>query len=83
MVGGLVASRRPKHLVGWVPLGIGAGFLLANVASSGASEAHLHAQHPSLLGQVSLVTGAPLAAITFAMVGLLLALFPTGTVTAG
>jgi hypothetical protein len=30
-----------------------------------------------------LVTGAPLAAITFAMVGLLLALFPTGTVTAG
>ena len=33
VIGAFVASRRPRHPVGWLLLGIGAGFLLDNVAS--------------------------------------------------
>ncbi len=82
VIGGLVASRRPKHPVGWLLLGIGAGFLLDNVASFLAINGYSDRAHPSLLGEVSLVAWGPLLEITVALVAWLVLVFPTGVVKA-
>jgi len=82
VIGAVVASRRPKHPVGWLLLGIGAGFLLDNVASFLAINGYSDRAHPSLLGEVSLVVWGPLLEITVALVAWLVLVFPTGVVKA-
>ncbi len=81
VVGGLVASRRPRHLFGWLLLAMGAEFTLTRAVSAFASDAYAHSRHPSILAQVALVATAPITAITFVTVPLLMAVFPTGVVS--
>jgi hypothetical protein len=79
VVGGIVAIRRPGHPIGWALLAIGAGWLLMNASDLLLTFGYVDSPPPSLLAQMALVAWAPLEAVTLALVILLVALFPTGT----
>ncbi len=80
VLGGLVAARRPRHPIGWLLLGIGAGWWLIDGSSY---LAYTNRLHPSVVSNVALVLWAPLVAIFGSMVVLLLAMFPSGLVRTG
>lgn len=83
VAGAFLASRRPRHPVGWLLLLIGAGLLLANAATT-IAEAGYNGKtiHPLLLEKVALVATGPLE-VTAVMVPLLIAVFPSGVVAPG
>jgi hypothetical protein len=78
IVGGLIASRRPRNPYGWLWLGFGFGLALQQLAASYAAYARL-AEPGALLAPLTishvLALGGPLA---LGLAPFLLLLFPTG-----
>ncbi len=78
LVGGLTAALRPRNAVGWVLLGVG-------VTGVGSQMSFGYSPIPpiSYLQAVALDLGAPLLYLGLLLVGLLVLLFPSGTLGPG
>jgi MFS family permease len=77
VLGGLVASRRPKNPIGWMWLGIGLGIALSSFAGSYATYALGPASLPAPRTIGTVVAGVGWT-VAFALISLILLLFPTG-----
>ena len=77
VLGGLVASRRPKNPIGWMWLGIGMGIALSSFAGSYATYAVGPGPLPAPRAVGTLVAGTGWI-VAFTLVPLLLLLFPGG-----
>ena len=77
VLGGLVASRRPKNPIGWMWLGIGLGVALSSFAGSYATYALGPASLPAPRAIGTVVAGVGWT-VAFALISLILLLFPTG-----
>jgi hypothetical protein len=78
-VGAVLASRRPRHPVGWLLLGLGLSFCLASVTSSYGR--YGLAARPGALPGAAWLVGVQAAGVLAepALVGFVLLLTPTGT----
>jgi signal transduction histidine kinase len=74
-VGALIASRRPRHPVGWLMLGIGLVSTTGGVFDESARQ--LYAPKPEL-GAALFLVGDALSRLVLMLIGLLLLLFPDG-----
>jgi signal transduction histidine kinase len=74
-VGALVASRRPRHPVGWLMLVV--AFLVCTSGVLAETSRQLHAGHPEL-GAALFLASDMLFKPGLLLIGLLLLLFPTG-----
>jgi MFS family permease len=77
VLGGLVASRRPGNPIGWMWLGIGLGVGLSSFAGSYATYALGPASLPAPRAIGTVVAGVGWT-VAFALITLILLLFPTG-----
>ncbi len=77
ILGGLVASRRPKNPIGWMWLGVGIGIALSSFAGSYAAYALGPGSLPAPKAIGTVVAGVGWTA-AFALIPPLLLLFPTG-----
>jgi MFS family permease len=77
VLGGLVASRRPRNPIGWLWLGVGLGISLSSFAGSYATYALGPGSLPAPRAVGTLVAGVGWTA-SFTLIPLLLLLFPTG-----
>jgi MFS family permease len=77
VLGGLVASRRPRNPIGWIWLGVGLGIALSSFAGSYATYALGPGSLPAPRAIGTVVAGVGWTA-AFTLIPLLLLLFPTG-----
>lgn len=77
ILGGLVASRRPKNPIGWMWLGIGMGIALSSFAGSYATYALEPEALPAPRAVGTVVAGTGWI-VAFTLIPLLLLLFPEG-----
>ena len=78
LVGGMTAALRPKNAIGWVLLAAGVFGV-----SSQLLYAYSPGPHPTDLQALALASGGPLLYLGMTMVGILVFLFPTGTLAPG
>ena len=74
-VGALIASRRPRHPIGWLMLAIGLVSATGGVFDESARQ--LYAPRPEL-GAALFLVGNALSRVVLLLIGLLLLLFPDG-----
>jgi signal transduction histidine kinase len=74
-VGALIASRRPRHPIGWIMLGIGLASTLSGLF--GESARQLYAPRPELGAALFLISDA-LSRVPLLLFGILLLVFPDG-----
>jgi signal transduction histidine kinase len=74
-VGALIASRRPRHPIGWLMLAI--GLVSATGGVFGESARQLYAPRPEL-GAALFFVGDALSRLVLLLIGVLLLLFPDG-----
>ena len=77
ILGGIVASRRPKNPIGWMWLGIGMGIALSSFAGSYATYALDSGSLPAPRAVGTVVAGTGWI-VSFTLIPLLLLLFPEG-----
>jgi signal transduction histidine kinase len=74
-VGALIASRRPRHPIGWLMLAIGLVSVTGGVFDESARQ--LYAPRPEL-GAALFLVGDALSRLVLLLIGILLLLFPDG-----
>jgi signal transduction histidine kinase len=74
-VGALIASRRPRHPIGWIMLGIGLASTLSGLF--GESARQLYAPRPELGAALFLISDG-LSRVPLLLFGILLLVFPDG-----
>jgi signal transduction histidine kinase len=74
-VGALIASRRPRHPIGWLMLAIGLASTISGLFSESARQ--LYEPRPEL-GAALFLTGDALSKVPLLLIGMLLLVFPDG-----